>query len=359
MKFCINIMSKKKLICVNNEYQIFSKGCKIYIKNNITNKSSLILLPFSLTRRWLSYFYITRRLFRLEPRCGCFINEHLIIFSIKGKIYRLDLKTKKICVEHILKKGMNNPLSFVKIENIDGFDDGIMYGEYIGRGTNDTIDIYLRENSGIWKKVYSFPEKIVKHIHSIIPSKKQKCLFVLTGDSDFESGIWKIEPGFNKSSRIVGGNQEFRSCFAFEYENGLVYASDIPTKENYIYYLNYSNLSLTKLMSISGPCIYGTKLNNGDYIFSTSVEPDDNIQGVSSLFCLKKGIGVKDNKSHLYIGNPRKGFLDIYQKEKDVFPMLLLGLGVFQFPYNQSDEIYVTCQALRNLDGCTLKIDIK
>lgn len=357
MKSYVHIMSKKKLICNNHRYRLFSKGCKLYIEDILKKEVKKVIIPVFIVEKLLSYFLITRRLFRLEPRCGCFIDEELVIFSMRGKIYNINLNTNIITVEHSFKKGMNNPLFFTEIKDIEGFENGIIYGEYIGRGINDTVDIYMRVKNKKWKKVYSFPQNTIKHIHNIIPSKKQKCLYILTGDNDLESGIWKMTSGFNKCIKIVGGSQKYRGCFAFEEEEGLVYASDIPTKENFLYYLNYSDLSLNILMPISGPCIYGMKLNSGDYIFSTSVEPNDNTNGIKALFCFKKGFGVKDNKSHLYIGNLKKGFVDIYQEEKDFFPMPLFGLGVFQFPCNKSEDIYITCQALKKLDGCTLKIN--
>jgi hypothetical protein len=59
------------------------------------------------------------------------------------------------------------------------------------------------------------------------------------------------------------------------------------------------------------------------------------------LFSRKRGIGIKDDYVHIYCGNLKNGFEDIYKEKKDMW-QYLFQFGVFKFPAgkNNSDTLY-------------------
>ena len=298
-------------------------------------------------------------MFRLEPRCGIFTDESTALISIHGGVYRVDLEKGGIYREHSFRKGMNNPLRFSKIENIKGFENCIVYGEYFGNLTKEEVCIYSRSKEGVWKRIDTFAPNTVMHIHGIVPFPEMNCLFVLTGDEDKESGIWKIENNFQSVKPVVTGKQIYRSCVAFPYEKGIVYGTDTPLEKNAIYYIpdiNSTKLSLIKLADMPGPCIYGMQLSNGDFVFGTSVEPDSRKKGISYKLTYKLGMGVQDRFSHIIMGNPEKGFREVFKAKKDWFPMLLFQFGNFLFPQMETDRLIVTGQSVSKLDGKTVEI---
>ncbi len=360
MKDKITILSSHKLLCASGKFFLYCKGSALYKqKSNGGSEEYIGSVPGKFIFRLFSKSHILCRLFRLEPRCGIFVDENTALISIHGGIYGVDLEKDGIYREHSFRKGMNNPLRFSKIENIKGFENCIVYGEYFGNLTKEEVCIYSRSKEGVWKRIDTFAPNTVMHIHGIVPFPEMNCLFVLTGDEDKESGIWKIENNFQSIKPVVTGKQIYRSCVAFPYEKGIVYGTDTPLEKNAIYYIpdiNSTKLSLIKLADLPGPCIYGMQLSNGDFAFGTSVEPDSRKKGISYKLTYKLGIGVQDRFSHIIMGNPEKGFREVFKAKKDWFPMLLFQFGNFLFPQMETDRLIVTGQSVSKLDGMTIEI---
>jgi len=354
------IVSNNRLLCKSEVISLFSRGHKLYFRRcNDDFEIPLGPIPVSDILRVSSEFRLLRRIFRLEPRCGIALDEHNFLVSFHGAIYRVCVDEKRITKEHEFRIGMNNPLSFCNIEGISGFDEGVVYGEYFGNLNNENVDIYQRRNEDkVWHRIYSFPPGMVKHIHKILIHPTRKSVIVLTGDEDNESAIWEFRHNFNDMKVLVQGAQRYRACVAFPFGEGLVFATDTPKENNAIYFYK-PGTPPEKLFDISGPCIYGTTLNIDDFVFATSVEPDSNNTGLNYTFSYKLGPGVKDWYSHIYIGNPRKGFKEVFRARKDFLPMLLFQFGNFLFPSGEYSELYVTGQSLLNYDGKTARINFE
>lgn len=355
-------LNKKKLLCFSDKYLLFVKGIKVYCTDKNNNEVFVQKIPVK--NNWmqiLSYISLPKRALRLEPRCGIFVDSDIAVVSYHGSIYRIDIKERSICLEHKFIEGMNNPLSFTQIENIDGFTNGIVYGEYTNDGVAKEVSIYQRSQQGKWEKLFTFPKGTAKHIHALLPSSERDSVFVFTGDSDVESGIWEFKNNFTTINKSLTGKQIYRACVANIKNNQLTYISDMPDKENFVYSLNWDagEESLTKIMSVSGPCIYGTQLVNGELVFSTSVEGDSTVQGWRSWLSFSTGVGVKDRYSHVYIGNSRIGFKDIYKMKKDNYPLRLFGFGTFSFPKGNMEKITIVANCLKGIAGNTIILENK
>jgi len=355
-------MSNHKLICYNERYYLYSSGTHIYVSELGGAEVPLGDLPFSKLKTFLSGCRPLARGLRLEPRCGIFADEVTALVSFHGAIYRINCATGQIELEHIYRDGMNNPLTFVKLEGIKGFADGIYYGEYFLNHGGEAVRIMRRLTDGRWDQAYIFAPSQIYHIHGIVPGQHKDCLYILTGDKDSESGIYECHNDFAEVKPIVTGKQAYRACVALPVDGGMLYTTDTPLEENYLYHLDFSSGQIQPVMAIDGPSIYGRTISDYEFVFSTSVEPDSRITGLRYEFTRKLGPGVKNRKSHLYYcmwdGN-QAHCKEVFAAHKDILPMGAGQFGTMMFPEGPvlEDKLLVTCQALRKYDNKTLDID--
>ena len=367
----MEIVSKHKLICYSKKYFLFSAGTRLYLADAKADSQCDISfeklrplgdLPIGSAKRFLGKFRLFARGLRLEPRCGIFVDDSTALVSYHGAIYRVDCDSCSIDSEHEFRPGMNNPLNFVKISGQKEFTDGIYYGEYFLNHGGERVRIFRRKPNGQWHTVYTFAPGQVYHIHGIIPDAASACVYILTGDKDAESGIFVTYDDFKTVTPIVTGRQAFRACVALPVEGGMLYTTDTPLEENYLYHLDFNTKEITPVMVIDGPSIYGRTISDYEFVFSTSVEPDSRIEGLKYEFTYKLGPGVKNKNSHLYYclwdGNTAH-CKEIFAATKDILPMGAGQFGTMMFPEGDVyDGLYVTCQALRKYDNKTIKFSL-
>lgn len=312
-----------------------------------------VSLPLSRWKRLLSHSRLTERFLRLTPKCCERIDNTSFVISFAGSAYCLDIEKMELKEEHRYCSRMNNPLYFSKIVGIDGFTDGILYGEYPININRNPISIFRRNFEGRWEKVYSFNGNIL-HIHNIIPDKNRGCVYILTGDTDQESAIWEARNDFQSVKPIVIGSQRYRSCVAFPVKNGLVYATDSPLEKNNIYYLDVETGVVDKLGDLTGACVYGTE-NGGKYYFTTDVEPDASLSYWRYWLTYRLGKGINDRKVRVVAGNLEEGFSVVAEFEKDLWPYTMFQFGNVLFPKcDISGEVLIQPVAVKKYDNCAL-----
>ena len=111
-------------------------------------------------------------------------------------------------------------------------------------------------------------------------------------------------------------------------------------------------MALREILPIAGSNIYGCQWKD-QYVFSTTVEGDGrNTPKMEFLFGRKRGAGIKDDYVHIYMGNLKDGFREIYKGKKDCMPYYTFQFGVFKFPagVNCSDILYFQPVATKNND---------
>ena len=100
----------------------------------------------------------------------------------RGNLFVINLSSKEISKEISFEKG-RGPMSFCEINNLNGFEDGIYFGEYFMNPNFREINIYGKTNSYDWKVLYTFKNEFaINHIHSLIPDKYNNCVWILSGD---------------------------------------------------------------------------------------------------------------------------------------------------------------------------------
>lgn len=288
------------------------------------------------------------RLFRMGIRAAGAIDEAHIVLSIKNMLYEFDLTTGKLSEGYFVGDGIR-PLIFTTVNGINSFENGIYFGGYLENADKKPVNIYKREDGDKWKVVYTFGKGEINHIHNVVADPYRNCLWVFTGDFNEAAAIWKVTDNFKKVEKFFSNDQKYRGCVVFPVKEGLIYATDAPFEENYIYLLK-DDLSFMPLLRINGSCIYGCKWRN-KYVFSSTVEGDGrNMSKWNFLFSRKRGAGIKDKYVHMYFGNLKEGFKEIYKEKKDFLPLYTFQFGVFKFPYgdNNGDTLFFQPIATEN-----------
>lgn len=336
------------LVCYKNGslIQINSKGV---IADSFSIKSST-------KNTIMGRIKLLGRLFRLGIRTAVGIGNNRIVYSVGNSIFEYEFLKREQSKGYFCERGVR-PLVFTEIKGIEGFDDGVYFGAYIGRLEKKPVNIYRRTGIDSWEIAYTFSEGLVNHIHNIIPDPYRNCLWVLTGDFGEAAAIWKVTDNFQKVERVVCNNQKYRGCVAFALPEGILYATDSPLEENHIYLLNTADYSTRAVTAISGSCIYGCQWKDG-YVFSTTVEPTGKYKNkLDFLFHWKIGPGIKDRYTRIYYGTPDKGFDVIHKEKKDLLPFVFQ-FGSIKFPAgrNFSSELFFMPVATKKHDLDLMKI---
>lgn len=313
------------------------------------------LFRYSLTltgmERFFEKFKLTSRLLRLGLRASIALDNETIIFSKGNMLYELNIMKSIQSTGYYCGEGIR-PLIFTSVEDIEGFDDGVYFGGYLGNMEKKPVSIYKRTGVDEWEVVYTFPQGAVNHVHNIVADPYRKCLWIFTGDFGEAAAIWKVTDNFKEVESVICNDQKYRACVVYALPEGLLYATDAPFANNYIYLMDAETYEVKELFQIDGSCIYGCKWKD-KYVFSTTVEGDGrNMSRLEWLFTRKRGEGIKDNYVHMYEGNLQDGFKEIYKEEKDWLPFYTFQFGVFKFPYgeNNSDTLYFQPVATKKND---------
>lgn len=297
------------------------------------------------------------RLCRAGIRSALPITNSVILLSVGSSVFEYNIE------EHTLSNGCSigsgiRPLVFSIINNIDGFDYCVVFGGYLSNLNKKPVHIYKRINVDEWEIIYTFPHGEINHVHNIIPDPYRNCLWIFTGDFDESAAIWKVTDNFKKVERVLCNDQKYRGCVCFPVKEGLIYATDAPFAQNYIYLMT-PDYKVTPIREIDGSCIYACQVGD-KYVFSSTVEPDGRKNTLFRLFTyMKRGAGIKDTYVHMYAGNMEVGFKEIYKEKKDWWPYAFQ-FGAFRFPTgeNKSSKLYFQPVATSKHDLELMCIDL-
>ena len=331
-----------RLLCYHLGHMLILEEGKLVKSFRIFNdKKELIIGRFR-------YLY---RLLRLGVRAAWALDEEHILLSIGNMIYELNIADESLSTGYFCGDGIR-PLIFTQVEDIISLDEGVYFGGYLGNIDKKSVDIYKRIGVDKWEVVYTFPQGTINHVHAIVNDPYRDCLWIFTGDFDEASAIWKVTDNFKKVERVCCNDQKYRGCVVFALPEGLLYATDAPFADDFIYLMNPTDYSVKMIAPIDGSCIYGCQWQD-KYVFSTTVEGDGrNTSRMEFYFGRKRGTGIKDEYVHMYCGNLKEGFKEIYKERKDCMPYYTFQFGVFKFPYgvNKTDTLYFQPVATRDND---------
>lgn len=333
----------------------YKRGKLLIFNNNELVYSHQLFSDFK--ERWFACVNSISRLFRLGIRSAIAIDEDNILLSIGNVIYEYCISERKISKGFFVGVGIR-PLSFTEIKDVDGFDNCIVFGGYLGNFEKNPVHIYKRYDVDDWRIVYTFEKGDINHIHNIIPDRTRDCVWIMTGDFDESAAFWKATENFTGVERYAYGKQQYRGCVCYPTDGGLLYATDAPYDNNQIYLLDDTK-NIIPIEDIAGSCIYSCQCGD-KYVFATSVEPDGRNNTVWNLLTKRKrGAGIKNMYVHIYVGNTHEGFKEIYKEKKDWWPYLFQ-FGAIRFPYghNPTSTLYFQPVATNKNDLKLKHIDI-
>ena len=338
---------------LSNINKVYTLNTETFVKNEIFRFRTDLFSIMS------SFSSILRRLLRKDTRFALKIDDEYLILIKDKCIYKIDFKSSKLVSCVMLPRG-SRPLNMTIVDSLNGFNDGIYFGEYFENPLKTSVKVLQYTNDDNFRVVYEFPDGAINHIHNLVVDKYRECIWLLTGDTEDSAGIYQITNNFKTVTKVACGKQEYRACVLFPLENGLLYATDSQFQLNSIRFLcqKQNGWESKHVFDINGPCIYGTKIEDNFY-FSTSVEGLNSGNIIKKLLRNKPGPGIKNNQSEIICGNLQKGFKTIYSDKKDIFPYILFQFGNIFFPsgYNASKKLFFTSVALKKNDFSTKIMD--
>lgn len=314
---------------------VYHAGSLISIDINTDTESILCKVSASTRDKIFAWSRLYERLFRREIRATIKADDSHLVYAYNKMIYCLDICSGENKEELRLRNGVSNPYYFCKVAGVKGFEDGVLFGEYLqNRERQEKVGIYARSSqTGQWRSVFEFPVGIIRHIHGIVSAPEHECVYILTGDKDNEAGIWKATNNFNSVEPVLIGCQQYRAVRLFVVGKKIIYATDTPNETNYIYSYDCQDHKLQRLKMLNGSCIYASE--SKDYIYiSSTVEPDERISGWRSWVNYKLGSGILSRDVYVYKITKDNLHIDsIATFKKDFLPYKL-------FQYGQCDTLF-------------------
>ena len=349
------IRNRHKPLCTSPYGLVTYHSNSIYLYSE-NEFHRIVKIQRGLKYKIASLFRITERILRKEPKYALFADNVLFV-AMSNAILEINIETKTIIKTHKYREDGIHTSRLSYISHIEGFQDCVAYGEYFDNPRREEVCIYTRElGSKEFSRKFQFPPHKIRHIHTLIPDKINNCVYIFTGDSDSESGIWKATNDFKNIEPILVGNQDYRACIGFSEKDYIVFATDIPSRKNGIYSLNLKTKEVTLIKIISGSCTTGC--NIGDKIFFGSTVESKEPSGTGFfnrlryLFRRKRAAGIIDDFARLYCGSVKDGFEEILRYRKDFYPAGLCQFGrINVVPYAEQGKIYVFPQALKKVDA--------
>lgn len=217
------------------------------------------------------------------------------------------------------------------------------FGEYFANAAREEVYIYASDNGRDWYKAWTFEAGSIRHIHGLTWDPYRKGIWVLTGDSDQESGLWYTDDDFKSLSRVAGGTQKARAVEIIPVRDGLIVPMDSPLERNYIHLYDIPSGGFRVLSPLPGSAFHATA-TNGIYLVSTVTEPSTvNVVDYASVW------GSLDGQR----------WKEISRFKKDLIPVKYQFIGRYAevyFPHgdNRSNFIIGYGQALQGMSDCML-----
>jgi len=320
-----------RILEVNSTFLIGASGYRLY---KIINGECILFAKLKDCKfALLSKIKLTRRLFRAEVHeYKSLKNNNGICIAKKGIFLENKTTGKFEKVFHILRG--SRPMTLCEDQN-----GNLFFGEYYSNQNRREVHIYSSSDSGkSWTVIYTFPSKMIRHIHSIQLDPYTGFLWIATGDKDGECIIAYTKDGFQSLEIVAKGGQEFRTCKFLFFKEKIVYGSDSPYIENYIKAINRSDNSIQPLQKVQGSVINACQIGSKG-IISTTVEPSEI---------------NRERNSYLWISDDSIKWFQVCSYKKDFYNGSLFQFGSIRFPhYNipESDSIFFSGHALSKIDG--------
>ena len=152
--------------------------------------------------------------------------------------------------------------------------DLIVWGEYSTDTDPHTSCIYQFEaNTQQWIRKFCFPPGSIRHIHNVIYDPFRKHFWILTGDYEPTSGIWK-STDLSHCTPFLTGEQQYRAVELVPLPEGIMWATDSERERNQIFIYNLKHQQQEAVGTLPSSAFYLRRLD-ALYFASTVVEPSE------------------------------------------------------------------------------------
>lgn len=204
----------------------------------------------------------------------------------------------------------------------------VFYGEYWSNAERRPARVF-RVDEHSHEVVLEIPG--VRHVHGVFFDPHDHSMWVTTGDYDDEAAIWRLDGG--ALTRIVSGGQQARAVQLLFTPQAILYGTDTPLDDNFVYEISRSDLSVRKVASVSSSVFYGATPSSGYACFSTVIEPSP----------------VNHTRNaELWVTDDSGNWTCIVRARKDVLPKKLFQYGQLMFPEydGASDYLWFYCMSV-------------
>jgi hypothetical protein len=302
--------------------------------------------PSSLVIHLLAFVPVARRILRLGFHTLLKYNNGLLGIVKGGIVFKPSNKNNFELVYKISRG--SRPLNICLTP-----DNKLYWGEYFSNKDREPVHIY-RSNDGInWETVYTFGQKSIRHIHGIYFDRYRKGMWVLTGDSNQESGIWFTKDNFITLNLIFGGSQRARAVSILPKEDCIIIPMDTPLEKNYIQKLiiKDNSVKVDNLAEVGGS-IFNSYVDDEISMISTVIEKSQvNLKNVVEIWASKNEEDWKN------IVNFKPDTLSRISEKYFRYPQL----SFVEQKDSENSKIISYCQSIRGYNGyciCWNKKDI-
>lgn len=313
-------------------------------------KTFVCKMPVRKKTALLACSRILSRLKRLEPKCAGRLSETKFVVSLLRSIWIVDAE-KKTC-----QKLCDNPEGFSEVINFCSTEDGVYWGDYGRNSEHREVTIYRLGVDHQIKVMHTFPTGTVRHIHNIVEDGNGFLLFV--GDNEKQAGIYRVNCDWTEVKPWKVGEQKYRAVVGWQYQGGVIYATDSVETENHIRFITAEGEE-RNLAPLNGSCIYGCETKDY-YLFSTTVEPHEG-GGLKAMFVDSLGGGIKSRDVTIVAVSKKDLYIrQVASFKKDRWPMKLFQYGRCIFAGGQTNynEVWCSPVACKKYDGTSLKLNL-
>lgn len=302
---------------IDGDVMYGSKGATLWRGN----KDSIDLMRFTkvpstlIGRCWASS-RIGRRLSRIAVHHIVRINKRTLAVIAFGRLSFFDEK-KSTWLASIRING-RRPLV------VTTFGGQLIYGEYSSNPSREPMRVFSVAPNGDQKVIAEFSG--IRHIHGVSYDPFSGRLWVTTGDDDEECGLWHMDPDGSNMRVSLSGSQQVRIVQPLFTEKYIVFATDSPLEENYIYRITRASERVECVGVAPSSVFYGCKVGKRLF-FATVCEP-------SSCNEIAKAVILSSSED-------ADNWQEVQTFKKDIWPMKLFQYGQVLFPSGINDGPYV------------------
>ena len=212
----------------------------------------------------------------------------------------------------------------------------IFFGEY-SLNTNRNHDTHLyrsTDNGKSFQIVLTLKKNEVRHIHFIKYDPFEKCIWLGTGDEDFENILMRSFDNGVTWEKVGSGSQDWRAIGICFNKDELIWGTDAGSvpNQNHIIRMDRKTQKIEVIHDAEGPCHGCGSFKDGRVFISTGVEGGEN---------------EKDHNARLKQVNGGS-VITILEKKKDLLPFILQ-YGVIRFPLgtDNTNKVVYTMYGLK------------